>query len=72
MWLPERAAEPNPMDTLSGQAKGVVAANKQDATIEDRVNRPLPSGESRGPAQAEGSRASGTRPRSTRAIAWRR
>ena len=39
MWLPKRAPELNPMDTLWGQAKDVVAANKQYATIDDQVDR---------------------------------
>jgi hypothetical protein len=39
MWLPKRAPELNPMDTLWGQAKDVVAANKQYATIDDQVER---------------------------------
>ena len=39
MWLPKRAPELNPMDTLWGQGKDVVAANKQYATIDDQVDR---------------------------------
>ena len=39
MWLPKRAPELNPMDTLWGQAKDVIAANKQYATIDDQVDR---------------------------------
>jgi hypothetical protein len=39
MWLPKRTPELNPMDTLWGQAKDVVAANKQYATIDDQVDR---------------------------------
>jgi hypothetical protein len=39
LWLPKRAPELNPLDTLWGQAKDVVAANKQYATIEDQVDR---------------------------------
>jgi hypothetical protein len=39
MWLPKRSPELNPMDTLWGQAKDVVAVNKQYATIEDQVDR---------------------------------
>ena len=41
LWLPKRAPELNPMDTLWGQGKDVVAANKQYATIEDQVDRLL-------------------------------
>jgi hypothetical protein len=39
LWLPKRSPELNPMDTLWGQAKDVIAANKQYATIEDQVDR---------------------------------
>jgi DDE superfamily endonuclease len=39
LWLPERAPELNPIDTLWGQGKDVVAANKQYATIDDQVDR---------------------------------
>ena len=39
LWLPKRAPELNPMDTLWGQGKDVVAANKQYATIDDQVDR---------------------------------
>jgi hypothetical protein len=39
MGLPKRAPELNPMDTLWGQGKDVVAANKQYATIDDQVDR---------------------------------
>jgi hypothetical protein len=39
LWLPKRSPELNPMDTLWGQAKDVVAANKQCGTIEDQVDR---------------------------------
>ncbi len=39
LWLPKRAPELNPMDTLWGQAKDVVAANEQYATIDDQVVR---------------------------------
>ena len=34
-----RAPELNPMDTLWGQGKDVIAANKQYAAIEDQVDR---------------------------------
>jgi hypothetical protein len=39
LWLPVRSPELNPMDTLWGQAKDVVAANEQCGTIEDQVDR---------------------------------
>jgi hypothetical protein len=39
LWLPKRSPELNPMDTLWGQAKDVVAANEQYGTIEDQVDR---------------------------------
>ncbi|MFO0953217.1 MAG: transposase [Isosphaeraceae bacterium] len=34
LWLPKRSPELNPMDTLWGQGKDVIAANKQYATID--------------------------------------
>lgn len=39
MWLPKRSPELNPMDTLWGQAKDVIAANKQYATIDEQIDR---------------------------------
>lgn len=39
LWLPKRSPKLNPMDTLWGQAKDVISANKQYATIEEQVNR---------------------------------
>jgi DDE superfamily endonuclease len=39
LWLPARAPELNPMDTLWGQGKDVVAANRQYATIDEQVDR---------------------------------
>jgi hypothetical protein len=39
LWLPNRAPELNPMDTLWGQGKDVVSANKQYDTIEEHVER---------------------------------
>jgi hypothetical protein len=39
LWLPARSPELNPMDTLWGQGKDVVAANKQYQTIDDQVDR---------------------------------
>ena len=38
MWLPKRSPKLNPMDTLWGQGKDVISANKQYATIEDQVD----------------------------------
>lgn len=37
LWLPNRSPELNPMDTLWGQGKDVISANKQYATIDDHV-----------------------------------
>jgi DDE superfamily endonuclease len=39
LWLPKRSPKLNPMDTLWGQAKEVISANKQYATIEEQVDR---------------------------------
>ena len=39
LWLPKRCPELNPMDTLWGQGKDVIAANKQYATIDEQVDR---------------------------------
>lgn len=39
LWLPKRSPELNPMDTLWGQAKDVISANKQYATIDEQVDR---------------------------------
>jgi hypothetical protein len=39
LWLPKRSPKLNPMDTLWGQAKDVISANKQYATIDDQVER---------------------------------
>jgi len=39
LWLPKRSPELNPMDTLWGQGKDVISANKQYATIDDQVER---------------------------------
>lgn len=38
LWLPKRAPELNPMDTLWGQAKDIVSANKQYASIDEQVD----------------------------------
>jgi hypothetical protein len=39
LWLPKRSPKLNPMDTLWGQGKAVVSADKQYATIEEQVDR---------------------------------
>lgn len=39
IWLPKRCPQLNPMDTLWGQAKDVISANKQYTTIDDQVGR---------------------------------
>ncbi len=39
LWLPKRCPELNPMDTLWGQGKDRMSANKQYATIDDQVDR---------------------------------
>jgi hypothetical protein len=39
LWLPKRSPQLNPMDTLWGQAKDIISANKQYATIDDQVER---------------------------------
>ena len=39
LWLPKRAPELNPLDTLWGQAKDVVSANHQDESIQAQVDR---------------------------------
>lgn len=39
LWLPKRCPELNPMDTLWGQAKEVVSANKQTDNLEAHVDR---------------------------------
>lgn len=39
LWLPKRAPQLNPMDTLWGQGKDVISANKQYAAIDEQVER---------------------------------
>jgi hypothetical protein len=39
LWLPERSPKLNPMDTLWGQGKDVISANKQYPTIDEQVDR---------------------------------
>jgi transposase len=38
IWLPKRSPHLNPIDHLWGDAKDIVSANKQYATIDDQVN----------------------------------
>jgi transposase len=37
LWLPKRSPELNPMDELWGQAKDVVSANRQYASVDEHV-----------------------------------
>jgi hypothetical protein len=39
VWLPKRAPELNPMDTLWGQGKDVISASKQYDTIDEQAER---------------------------------
>ena len=39
MWLPKRSPKLNPLDTLWGEGKDVVSADKQYATIDEQVSR---------------------------------
>src|SRR5262245_34642748 len=39
LWLPKRCPQLNPIDTLWGQGKDRMSANKQYATIDDQVSR---------------------------------
>lgn len=39
LWLPVRSPKLNPMDTLWGQAKDVISAGKQYATIQEQEGR---------------------------------
>jgi hypothetical protein len=39
LWLPKRSPKLNPMDTLWGQGKDVISANKQHAAIDEQVER---------------------------------
>ncbi len=39
LWLPKRSPELNPMDTLWGQAKDAISANRQYATIDEQAER---------------------------------
>jgi hypothetical protein len=39
LWLPKRCPELNPMDTLWGQAKDAICADKQYASLDEQVDR---------------------------------
>ena len=39
LWLPKRSPQLNPMDTLWGQGKDVISADKQYVTIDEQVER---------------------------------
>ena len=39
LWLPTRAPKLNPLETLWGQAKDVVSANKPYASIDEQTQR---------------------------------
>lgn len=39
LWLPKRCPKLNPLETLWGQAKDVISANKQYASIDEQVER---------------------------------
>jgi len=39
LWLPKRSPQLNPMDTLWGQAKDVVCADKQYADLDEQMGR---------------------------------
>lgn len=51
IWLPNRSPKLNPLESLWGDGKDVVSANKQYATIDDQVNRFLQYLESLSPRQ---------------------
>lgn len=57
LWLPKRSPELNPMDTLWGQGKDVISANKQYEPIEEQVERFL--GHLRGLSSQEALHTSG-------------
>jgi hypothetical protein len=57
LWLPVRSPSLNPMETLWGQGKDVISANKQYATIEEQVDRFL--AHLRGLSDREALRTSG-------------
>ena len=39
LWLPKRSPKLNPMDTLWGQGKDIISADKQYPTIDEQVDR---------------------------------
>ena len=39
LWMPKRCPELNPLETLWGQAKDVICANRQYRIIEEQVDR---------------------------------
>jgi hypothetical protein len=39
LWLPKRCPQLNPMDTLWGQGKDIISADKQYTTIDEQVDR---------------------------------
>ena len=39
LWLPKRCPKLNPLETLWGQAKDVISADKQYTTIDEQVDR---------------------------------
>lgn len=39
LWLPKRSPKLNPLETLWGQGKDLLSANKQYATIDDQAER---------------------------------
>src|SRR3954454_11194785 len=61
LWLPNRSPKLNPMDTLWGQGKDVISANKQYATIAEQEDRFLDHLESL--TNQEALHTSGVRPR---------
>jgi DDE superfamily endonuclease len=52
LWLPKRSPQLNPMDTLWGQGKDIISADKQYTTIEEQVARFLGYLESLSPWEA--------------------
>jgi hypothetical protein len=58
IWLPNRSPKLNPLESLWGEGKDVIDANKQYATIDDQVTRFLRYLESLSPREA--LHASGT------------
>jgi hypothetical protein len=39
LWLPKRSPDLNPIEALWGQAKDIISANKQYASIDEQVER---------------------------------